>query len=155
MTMLEYWELASYIVTVVALPYAIALFAFEQHKERQLENEELYQALAEEYAKFTQVLISNADLQLMTGHVSDAELSPDQRERKKIIFDMLIALFERAYILVFEDKMDKQTARLWATWEDYILFWCKRDDFRQALPALLVGEDPDFTAYIKKTAALA
>jgi hypothetical protein len=154
MTTLEYWELASYVVTVFGLPYAITLFIHERARERRMENEELYQALAEEYAKFANLLISNADLQLMTGHVPDSALSAEQKERKSIIFDMLVALFERAFILVYEEKMDKQTARLWATWEDYILFWCRRDDFRTALPALLKGEDPDFSSYIKKVAGI-
>jgi hypothetical protein len=148
------WEVASYVVTVIGFPCAIAVFALENYKERQMEEEELYQKLAEEYAKFANLLIRNADLQLMTGNVPDNLLSPEQKERKKIIFDMLVALFERAYILVYEEKMDKQAKRLWATWEDYIKFWCRRADFRQELPELLVGEDPDFSNYIRKAAGL-
>jgi hypothetical protein len=152
--MIEKWELASYIVTALGLPYAILLFWYESRKERQAENEEIYQALAEEYAKFAQILIQNADLQLMTGAVDDTSLTAEQKERKKIIFDVLLALFERAYILVYEEDMDKQTRRLWATWEDYIAFWCQRADFRRDLPALLAGEDPDFIAYIKSVAKI-
>jgi hypothetical protein len=150
----DLWEVASYVVTVIGFPFAIGVFAIENFKERQIEEEELYQKLAEEYAKFAKLLIDNADLQLMTGAVPDPQLTPEQKERKKIIFDMLVALFERAYILVYEEKMDKQAKRLWATWEDYIKFWCRRADFRQELPELLVGEDPDFTAYIRKAAGL-
>lgn len=151
---LEMWEMASYVVTVFGLPYAILLFGYQSYKERQIENEELYQALAEEYAKFANLLIENADLRLMTDPVKEEVLTPEQVERKKIIFDMLVALFERAFILVYEENMDKQTKRLWATWEDYIIFWCKRDDFRKILPELLVGEDPDFSGYIKKAAGM-
>ena len=152
--MLQAWEMASYVVTVIGLPYALAMVMIDNYKERQLENEELYQKLAEEYAKFANLMIENADLRLMTGHIPEAELSPEQVERKKIIFDMLVALFERAYILVYEEKMDRQTKRLWATWEDYIKFWCRRDDFKRMLPELLVGEDPDFSGYIRKAAGL-
>lgn len=151
---LQTWELASYVVTVIGLPFAIFIFVLENYKERRLENEELYQKLAEEYAKFANLMIQNADLQLMTGGVPDSALTPEQKERKKVIFDMLVALFERAYILVYEEKMDRQTKRLWATWEDYIAFWCRREDFRAVLPALLVGEDPDFSGYIRMAAGL-
>jgi hypothetical protein len=151
---LQIWELASYVVTVIGLPYAILMLAYDNWKERQQEDEELYQKLAEEYAKFNNLLIENADLHLMTGPVPDSDLSPEQKERKTIIFDMLVALFERAYILVYEEKMDRQTRRLWATWEDYIQVWCRRSDFRAALPGLLVGEDPDFSTYIKQAAGL-
>jgi hypothetical protein len=46
--------------------------------------------------------------------------------------------------------MDKDEARLWASWEDYMREWCRRADFREALPSLLSGEDPDFAAYITR-----
>lgn len=155
LTTLEWWELASYIVTVFGLPYAITLLMYDNFKERQVENEELYQKLAEEYADFAHLMIENADLRLMTDPIADDALSPEQKERKKIIFDVLIALFERAFILVYEEKMDKNTKRLWATWDDYIKFWCQRDDFRAILPELLVGEDPGFSRYIKRAANIA
>jgi hypothetical protein len=154
MTTLEYWELASYVVTVIGLPYAIIILMVESYRERKNEDEEIYQALAGEYAKFSNLLITNADLQLMTDPLPDATLSPEQRERKTIIFEMLVSLLERAFILVYEDHMDAKTHRLWATWEDYIRFWCRREDFLKILPALLEGEDPDFTTYMKKIAGL-
>lgn len=147
------WELASYVVTVVGLPFAIVVFILEQRKERENEEEELFQSLSDEYAEFSKILLENADLKLMSGGKPDSELNDEQRERKKIIFDLLISLFERAYLLVFENDMSKKTARLWATWEDYIRFWCRRDDFRSALTDLLPGEDPEFSAYIRKVAS--
>ena len=39
------WELASYIVTTIGLPVAI-LFIYEQKKERDNEEEEVYQLLS-------------------------------------------------------------------------------------------------------------
>lgn len=150
MTMMEMWELASYVVTVVALPWAILLFWWEQRRERQNEEEEIYQKLSDEYADFSMLLLKNADLRLNTGSVPDSELSAEQLERKSIIFDLLMSLFERAYILVYEDDMTAQQKRLWASWEDYIDFWCRRPDFRKAAVDLLKGEDPGFEAYMKK-----
>jgi hypothetical protein len=146
---LEFWEISSYVVTVVGLPFAIVVFILEQRKERENEEEELFQSLADEYAEFSKILLENADLRLMSGDKPDRELSDEQLERKKIIFDLLISLFERAYLLVYENNMSKKTARLWATWEDYIRFWCRREDFRSALQGLLPGEDPEFTTYIR------
>ncbi len=154
MTSLQYWELASYVVTVFGLPYAVLLFWFEQKRERQNEEEEIYQKLSDEYADFCQLLLSNADLRLMSGEViSDAQMTHEQRERKGIIFEILMALFERAFILVYEENMKKHTQRLWRSWDDYIRFWLKREDFRKILPKLLEGEDPDFISYMQKAAA--
>ncbi len=150
---LEFWELASYVVTVIALPWAVGLFWWEQRCERQNEEEEIYQRLSDEYADFSQILLENADLQLITGGIPAENLTPEQHERKQIIFDILVSLFERAFILVYEDDMNKQQARLWASWADYIDFWCHRPDFRAALPELLSGEDPDFGVYIRKVVA--
>ena len=152
MTSLETWELASYIVTVVGFPFAIIVFMIDQKKERQNEDEEIYQELTDEYADFSKLLLENADLRLMSEELSDAQMSPEQVERKKIIFDILISLFELAFILVYEEKMTPQNSRLWFTWEDYIKFWCKRKDFRSALNDLLEGEDPEFRKFIQKVA---
>lgn len=149
----EFWEVASYVVTVVGLPFAIAVFIWEQRRERQNEDEELYQRLSEEYAEFSKLLLRNADLGLMTQAGKGVALDPEQLERRSILFDILLSLFERAYILVYEDKMNEQTKRLWTSWDDYIRFWCAREDFRQSLPALLMGEDPDFVSYIEKVMA--
>jgi hypothetical protein len=30
--------------------------------------------------------------------------------------------------------------------------WCRREDFRRRLPQLLIGEDPDFAAYLRRIA---
>lgn len=152
MNYLELWELASYVVTVVGLPFAIVVFMIEQRKERLNEDEEIYQKLTDEYADFSRLLLENADLHLMSEVIPDAQLTPEQRERKKIIFDILISLFERAYILVHEENMSPQTQRLWSTWDDYIHFWCKREDFRSALPYLLEGEDPEFVRFVSQIA---
>jgi len=147
---LEWWELGSYVVTVVALPWAIVLFWYEQRRERQTEEEEIYQRLSDEYADFSKILLENADLRLITGDIPDEQLTPEQGERKKIILELLMSLFERAFILVYEDAMNAQQKRLWASWEDYIDFWCRRPDFRAASPTLLQGEDPDFGRYIRE-----
>ena len=61
-----------------------------------------------------------------------------------MLFEILVSIFERAYILVYEERMGRQSARLWSTWEDYMRAWCRRGDFREVLPQLLEGEDPDF-----------
>ncbi len=82
----------------------------------------------------------------------DQPLTDEQNERKLAIFNILVSLFERSYLLVFEEKMDRQTHRLWFSWKDYMREWCRRKDFREALPELLQGEDEDFQTHIRKIA---
>ena len=149
---LELWELMSYMVTVIGLPLAIFVFLFEQRKERENEEEEVYQLLSDNYQDFLKVALDHSDLRLFSSEMSDT-LSDEQQERLLIIFTMLTSLFERAYLLLYEDKMSPKQARRWNSWEDYIMEWCNSPHFRSSLPKLLQGEDPSFVHYIEKIAA--
>ena len=144
-------ELLSYAVTVIGLPFAVWVFFLEQRKERENEEEEAYQHLSDAYNEFLKVVLGQADLQLRTASALP-EPTPEQRERMWVIFDMLISLFERAYLLAFQDDMDAKQRRRWHSWEDYMREWSRREDFRARLPHLLRGEDPDFAAYIRRLA---
>ena len=152
MTWFEWAEGLSYVVTIFGLPLAIVVFVYEQRRERQGEEEELYQRLSDEYTNFLKLVLANPDLHLLRKSTRDDPLTEEQNERKLAIFNILISLFERAYILVYEEKMDRQTQRLWLSWEDYMREWCRRKDFRDALPDLLKGEDEDFSAHIRRIA---
>ena len=148
---LQWWEMASYVVTVVGLPFAIVVFLMEQRKERQNEEEEIFQRLSDEYSNFLKLVLQNSDLGLLrkTGL---QEMTEEQKERRLALYGILISLLERAYLLVYEEKMNKQARRLWQSWEDYIREWIRRDDFREALPELLEGEDEDFVKHLLRIA---
>ena len=148
----ETWELMSYIVTTIGLPLAIVVFLFEQKKERDSQEEEVYQLLSDNYQDFLNVALAHTDLRLFTAEQTP-ELTQEQRERMLIIFIMLISLFERAYLLLYEPKMSSPQLRRWRSWEDYMREWCRREDFRALLPELLEGEDPDFVTYIRALVA--
>lgn len=145
-------ELASYAVTVIGLPFAIAVFFIEQRKERENEEEEAYQHLSDAYNDFLKIVLGHADLQLRTN-AALPNPTPEQNERMLVIFDMLISLFERAYLVAYKEEMTPTEQRRWNSWDDYMREWCRRDDFFNALPLLLRGEDPAFQSYIKRVAA--
>jgi len=148
---LETWELASYVVTVIGLPLAIAVFVLEQHKERANEQDEVYQLLSNAYNDFLKIVIDNADLHLRSN-APTPDLTPEQRERMLAIFDMLISLLERAYITAWSPDMTPEQKRRWNSWEDFMRDWVRRDDFYYRLPELLRGEDPQFAAYLQALA---
>jgi hypothetical protein len=145
------WELASFIVTVVALPFAIIFFAWEQRKERDNEEEEGYQLLSNAYNDFLKVVLANPDLHLRTNEPLQNP-TIEQTERMLVIFDMLMSLFERAYLVAYKPKMTETEARRWNSWDDYMREWCHREDFYNALPLLLRGEDPEFQSYLRRIA---
>ena len=151
MSWIEIFEFASYAVTVVGLPFAIGIFFYEQRKERENEDEEAYQLLSDAYTDFLKLVLAHPDLQLRTRtHIPN--LTADQRERMMVLYEILIALFERAYLLAYEDDMSDRKRRRWLSWEDYMREWCGREDFRNALPQLLQGEDADFSRSISRLA---
>jgi len=145
------WELLSYVVTAIGLPAAIGIFLYEQKKERDNEEVEVFQLVSDNYQDFLKIVLQNPDLRLFSPEGTPA-LSDEQRERMHIIFSMLVSLFERAYLLMFEPNMSPKQLRRWLSWEDYMREWCQREDFRDRLPILLRGEDPEFVAYIESLA---
>ena len=153
MNIVEISEVSFYTVETFALPFAILVYAMDRRKQRQADEEELYQRLSDEYMNFLKLVLENADLQLLHLKGPQHDLTEEQMERKSALFGILVSIFESSYMLVYEEKMDKQTRRLWSSWEDYMDEWCRRGDFRAALPELLKGEDPDFKAHIQKIAA--
>ncbi len=151
MPALDLWYMLSSIVTVFGLPLAIFVFVYEQRKEREDAKESTYLMLSDAYSDFLRLVIANPDLRLRS-QPSIPNPNEEQHERMLIIFDILISLFERAHILVYEENMSGDQLRRWRSWEDYMREWCQREDFRAALPELLHGEDPAFAEYIRKLA---
>ena len=145
----SFWELASYVVTALGLPLAILIFVYEQRKERANEEAEVYQLLANAYTDFLKVVLDNPDLHLFSNSVTP-DLTPLQQERMLIIFDMLMSLFERAYLTAWGPRMNADQRRRWNVWEDFMREWIRRDDFHLRVEALLVGEDPDFQDYFRR-----
>ncbi len=85
----------------------------------------------------------------MTQAQPTTPFTPDQFERREVLFGILISIFEPTSILVYGTTRSRQTARLGQTWEDDLRAGCRRRDFRDLLPKLLEGEDPDFQAHIR------
>lgn len=66
---------------------------------------------------FLKVALDNPDLRLFSvGAIGS--LTDEQRERQFIIFNMLISLFERAYLVLYEEGMTPQQSRRWHSSED-------------------------------------
>lgn len=146
---LTWMELLSYVATVVGIPLAIAVFVFEEKKERQSEQEEIYEKLMDHYARIQERLFEHPEL----DHHETPLTNPEDARRQYILYEMLISLFERSFILLYGET-DPAYKRMWNSWEDYIAQWTAHPNFRTALPKLMKGEDADFVAYFARTTGL-
>ena len=150
------WELASYLVTVLGLP--VALFALwremraerlNEHKEIEQREDEIYVELSQQYTAFLESALANPDLDLL-GDDAPPHLTQEQARSRRVYFEMLIALFERAYILLHEPTLTAQSARRWQSWADYMSWWLAKPDFCAYVQANLEGEDADFARYMRE-----
>lgn len=148
-TPLEFMELLSYVATVVGIPLALATFVFQEKKERQNEQEEIYDKLMGHYADIQEKLFEYPELDMHNTPSTD----PETQRRQYILYEMLISLFERSFILL-EDEKAPEYQRMWNSWVDYIQSWLAKPNFVAALPQLMKGEDPDFVAYVAKLSGL-
>ena len=150
MTLLEWLEFLSYVATVVGIPLALFVFMFEERKERQAEQEEIYEKLMDHYARIQEKLFEYPELDQHEHPLTD----PEQARRQYILYEMLISLFERSFILL-HGETNPVYRRMWNSWDDYIGEWIARPNFRAALPRLVRGEDPDFVAFLGSRATMA
>lgn len=141
-------EALSYLVTILGLPTAVFVFVYEQRKRLRAESDELHRGLSEEYDNFLKLALEHADLLLFRRERGPDEFSEEQLERRDLMFRMLISLFEKAYIILYDDDMGPEARRRWNSWEDDMVEWCRREDFRAVLPSLLEGEDDAFSRHI-------
>lgn len=142
---LEFFEFLSYVATVFGIPLAIWVFIHEEKKERQSEQEEIYDKLMEHYDSILGRLFEHPDIDQHHKRLEDAEL----RRQQRLLYEMLINLFERAFILLYGEK-ETAYRRMWNSWEDYIKVWISRPNFIEMLPELVKGEDVDFVAYMAR-----
>ena len=143
--LMTWFEFLSYIATALGIPLALFVFMFEEKKERQAEQEEIYEKLMDHYARIQEKLFEYPEL----DHHDTPLNNPEDARRQYILYEMLISLFERSFILLYGET-DPAYQRMWNSWEDYIAEWVHRPNFRAALPQLMQGEDPDFANYISK-----
>lgn len=141
---LEFWEMLSYVVTVLGLPAAIFLYFKDNTKERLAEQQEIDGQLKEEYNDILDNLIEHPALDR-----HDKPLSGDQALQQARIYQKLIGCFETSFIRLY-DRPERDLQRMWYSWQDIIDEWLRQPNFAQALPQLLVGEDENFAIYMEQ-----
>lgn len=141
-------EILSLIATTLGVPIAIAIFFNEKRKERRDREYGTYNALDDKYLDFLNLCLLNMDLGIYEK--ADKELSEEQQLRSNIIFDVLISILERAY-LMYQGHSDQIRKSQWVGWNSYIEDWMNYNRFRIAWETLLNSQfDTNFIEYMNE-----
>ncbi|MGR3717673.1 MAG: hypothetical protein ACU0B1_13125, partial [Thermohalobaculum sp.] len=100
-------EALAYVVTILGFPAAIIVFTYEHGRRLGTEENELHRRLSEEYDNFLRLALGPADLLLWRRAGAATAFTEEQLERRDILFRMLVSLFEKAYIILYTDGMDR------------------------------------------------
>lgn len=155
-------ELISLVITILGVPGAIFIF-FRQtekdrrEKERELEESirererkeyETYHALDDKYIDFLKLCLANADLDIAASDGS-IELSPQQVYRKEKLFEILISIFERAYVM-YKRQDSRVRKEQWTGWNNYIEAWFENKNFQTAWNTMGSQWDSGFLDHMNK-----
>ncbi|MEK6479681.1 hypothetical protein WJR50_19215 [Catalinimonas sp. 4WD22] len=145
-----YLEIGALLVTLFGVPSAIYVYWQQKSKERKEREYGTYNALDDKYIDFLNLCLENHDLDIY--HIAKkgkSEYSPEQNARELIIFEILISLFERAF-LMYRDQDSKIKKLQWEGWNRYMEDWMQRDNFRRAWERLGTQWELNFENHMKE-----
>lgn len=141
-------EIISLSITIVGVPIAIFIFYKEKRKERKDREYLTFNALDDKYLDFLNLCLSNQDLGIY--EMSNKKLSEEQQTRAIIIFEILVCLFERAY-LMYKEHNKSIIGKQWSGWLAYIADWMGYTSFRSAWKTILSSQfDGEFLEFMNK-----
>lgn len=146
----DFLESVSYLATIVGIPIAIAAFLYEKRKDRLQREVETYTEANQRYIEYLALCLQRPELEC-------AEYLPDDPDAaavglsvdKLTMFTILISLLEGGYVL-YRNHAGEIRKKQWKGWDDYMVFWANRDDFRRAWALVGPQFDTDFVAHMQR-----
>lgn len=153
-------ELISTVITILGVPGAIYIFIREARKDRREKEKEreenekereskeylVYNSLDDKYVDFLKLCLEHSDLNI--SHFDpDVRLTAKQEYRQIKIFEILVSLFERAYLL-YKNQSSQIKREQWSGWSGYIETWVKNKNFQNAWEVLGSQWDEQFSEYM-------
>lgn len=139
--------------TVLGVWMALTTLLWEKHRERRDREYSTYDALDSRYADFLALSANHPELNLhLWGEDVSPRLSPSQIVQRLAYFEILVSLFERAF-LMYRQHPSKTRIRQWAGWDAYIQQWVRRSIFPTLWCAISPTQfDADFVSYVEDVA---
>lgn len=148
----EYFEALSYIAVLLGIPIGIVSYIKAAASEKRDREYGTYNALDEKYLDFQGLCFANPRLDIFD--IADkqpvGDLTELEKKQELVAFTMLFAIFERAYLMYY-DHDDEVKQRQWTGWNDYIIDYCKRRNFRAAWRISGETFDTEYQKFMKET----
>ncbi len=137
------------IASIAGIPVAIAVFVFNKSRERFDRRYGSYNNLDEKYLDYLKLCLQNPSLDVFDVPLSSHRSRPQDKRKELQMFSMLIAIFERAYLMhrnVIERLVTQRSQ--WKGWKSYMEDWTSRRNFRLAWKRLSGQFDKRFESFI-------
>jgi len=141
-------EIASQLTVVVGFP--IALYRYYRTTKREALDREYgtYNALDDKYIAFQKLCLRYPRLDAFDVPLEKPPVLTDEEKQQELIaFTMLMAIFERAF-LMYMDQAAAIKEEQWSGWHEYIESYCRRSNFRIAWEVSGKTFDTRFQAFM-------
>lgn len=133
---------------LIGIPVGIIVYGVNKRRERIDREYGTYDALDQKYIDYLKLCLVNPDLDVADIPKSgEVTLTAEQSHKQMIMFSILLAIMERAYIM-YRDKSGSIRQEQWSGWDAYIRDWLKRENFAAAVPLLAAEFDAGFCEYL-------
>ncbi len=129
--LLQYLEIATYIITIIGAPAAVFIYWNEQRLQREERAYGTYDALDDKYIELQQLCLQYPDFDIFdTPFTEPANLTEEQKKQEEAILLIRISIFERAF-LMYHRVSSKAKKEQWEGWDVEMKEWLTRKNFRE------------------------
>jgi hypothetical protein len=156
---IAFLALLQQLIVIIGVPVGLYTYWDNKQKERKEAQLATYEKLDDRYWSYEGLALRHVGLDVSDAGVSDEvlgkllvprnKLSSEQRIQERQLQFMLIAMYERAFIM-YSDKTDDFRKEQWVGWDNGLRRWCKRESFREAWAHLGVDFDGLYQEYVNK-----
>ena len=130
-TVLEILEIATSIITILGLPFAIYSYLKEQRLQRLEREYGTFDALDNKYIEIQQLCLNHPKLDVFdTPYDNPSQLTESERKQEEAILLIRMSIFERAF-LMYQREGDQAKKCQWEGWDIEIKEWLTRPNFKQ------------------------
>ena len=148
-TLAQYLEIATFIITILGVPFAIYMYLDEQKSQRAEREYGTYDALDDKYIDLQQLCLQYPKLDIFdTPFKNPNVLTEEDEKQEEAILLIRISIFERAFLMYQREAAQAKNDQ-WDGWKLEILEWLDRQNFRDIWEIHKQYYDKSFVNYFE------